>query len=261
MKYLIVFAVLSAAAAAYALAPPPRGPENGDGPPGQNCPGKGDPQMRDEGRRPPRPGDDRDPNGRPPRPGDERDPNGRPPRPGDDRRPPRREEPTVDLSKLAPGTVVFQQGYETDPRDGGRPVVLVAAGLGVTSDVFRDAFSGVRPARGRGPTGEEARRNKEVLMNALGPHGVTNDRLDEVSNYYRYRPQNGELWTHTPAKATAIIENGMVTGLKIDNPGAGYSSPPKVVIAGYPDVEVKAEIEFGKDLRTNGQVTSLTLVK
>ena len=40
----------------------------------------------------------------------------------------------------------FTGGYDTDPRDHGRPVVLVAAGLGVAPEVFREAFSHVHPA-------------------------------------------------------------------------------------------------------------------
>src|SRR5215210_1846395 len=106
--------------------------------------------------------------------------------------------------------VLFSGGHETDPKDHGRPVVLVAAGLGVKPEVFRKAFSGVKPARGRGPTGEEARRNKEALMKVLGPYKVTNDRLDEVSNYYRYRPQEGELWPTKLAKAYAVVEEGKI---------------------------------------------------
>src|SRR4051794_40101505 len=90
--------------------------------------------------------------------------------------------------------VTFSGGHETDPRDHGRPVVLIAAALNVKQEVFRKAFSGVTPARGRRPTGDEQRRNKEVLLKALGPYKVTNDRLDEVSDYYRYRPEKGELW-------------------------------------------------------------------
>src|SRR3954463_9907160 len=90
--------------------------------------------------------------------------------------------------------VAFSGGHETDPKDHGRPVVLVATALNVKSEVFRRAFSGVTPALGRGPTGDEARRNKEALMKVLGPYKVTNDRLDEVSDYYRYRPQASELW-------------------------------------------------------------------
>src|SRR5437588_9768871 len=63
--------------------------------------------------------------------------------------------------------VNFSGGHETDQRDGGRPVVLIAAGLGVKPEVFRDAFSRVRPARDGKPTGEEAGRNQEILMKAL----------------------------------------------------------------------------------------------
>ncbi len=56
--------------------------------------------------------------------------------------------------------VKFSSGHETDPRDHGRPVVLIAAALNVKPEVFRKAFSGVTPARGRGPTPTEARRNR-----------------------------------------------------------------------------------------------------
>jgi hypothetical protein len=61
---------------------------------------------------------------------------------------------------------------------------LIAAGLSVRPEVFREAFSGVTPARGRGPTREEARKNKAALLKVLAPQGVTNERLDEVSDYY-----------------------------------------------------------------------------
>src|SRR5581483_6178092 len=43
--------------------------------------------------------------------------------------------------------VVFSAGHETDPRDGGRPVALIAAALGVKPEVFRAAFRGVTLAR------------------------------------------------------------------------------------------------------------------
>ncbi len=46
--------------------------------------------------------------------------------------------------------VTFSGGHGTDPRDYGRPVVLIAAALKVKPEVFRKAFSGVRPARGAG---------------------------------------------------------------------------------------------------------------
>jgi hypothetical protein len=159
------------------------------------------------------------------------------------------------------GTVVFQGGYETDPVDRGRPVALIAGALGVETEVFRDAFSNVNPAHGRGPSEAEARANKKVLLDALGKHGISNDRLDEVSNYYRYQPQSGELWQHTPATATATVSDGKVVSVKITNPGAGYMAPPTVVVAGHPDVKVEAVIEFTQDLKTNGRLASLNVVE
>src|SRR5690349_14821832 len=63
--------------------------------------------------------------------------------------------------------VTFSGGHETDSRDHGRPVVLVAGALGIKPEVFREAFSGVRPAKNGKPSGEEARRNKEALMKVL----------------------------------------------------------------------------------------------
>ena len=159
------------------------------------------------------------------------------------------------------GTVVFRGGYETDPVDRGRPVALIAAALGVETEVFRVAFSGVTPAHGRGPSEAEAHANKKVLLDALGKYGITNERLDEVSNYYRYQPQSGELWQHTPATATAIVENGEVVSVKITNAGAGYIAPPTVVVAGHPDVRVEATIDFTQDLQTNGRLASLTVVE
>jgi hypothetical protein len=95
--------------------------------------------------------------------------------------------------------LVFSGGHEIGPDDYGRPVVLIAAALGVKPDEFRRAFSGVAPARGGPPTGGQARRNKEALMSVLAPLGVTNERLDEVSDCYRYQPQRGGLWRTTDA--------------------------------------------------------------
>ena len=63
--------------------------------------------------------------------------------------------------------VVFSEGHDTDPRDHGRPVALVAGALGVTSEVFRDAFSRVHPAGpDRGPSPEEARANKAAVSHS-----------------------------------------------------------------------------------------------
>lgn len=154
--------------------------------------------------------------------------------------------------------VRFVGGYETDPRDRGRPVVLVASALGVPAETFREACKGVHPAPpGRGPTGEEARANKEALLKVLGPVGVTNERLDEVSDYYRYRREAGELWRHVPAEAYARVREGKVVGYVVTKGGAGYSSAPEVHVAGFPDVKAAAVISYGKDLGTNGAVKEI----
>lgn len=153
--------------------------------------------------------------------------------------------------------VKFSGGHETESRDHGRPVVLVAAGLGVKPEVFREAFSNVRPAKNGKPSGEEARRNKDVLMKALSPHGITNERLDEVSNYYRYQPQKGNLWPTTAAKAHAVVEDGKVKQIVVDQRGAGYSSQPVATIEGMENVKLKVNLAFGKDLKKNGAVESI----
>lgn len=152
--------------------------------------------------------------------------------------------------------VTFSGGHETDPKDHGRPVVLIAAALNVKPEVFRKAFS-VTPARGRRPTGDEARRNKQALMKVLGPHKVTNDRLDEVSNYYRYRPQNGELWPTSPANAHALVEDGKIKKIVVTDPGAGYSSPPKLTIKGFEKIRFEAKIKFETDFKKNGGIVSI----
>ena len=167
----------------------------------------------------------------------------------------------------APGVnrvpVVFSGGHDTDPRDHGRPVVLIAAALGVTSDVFREAFSHVHPAGpgSGGPTREEAQANKRALMSALGKFGVTNERLDEVSNFYRYPPGRGGLWKVTPAVANALVKDGVVTGYEIVSGGAGYSSAPTVSVPDAKGPAPKVDIAFGKDLKTNGAVSAITFGK
>ena len=156
--------------------------------------------------------------------------------------------------------MTFSGGHEIAKNDFGRPVVLIAAALGVKPDVFREAFSGVTPARGRGPTGAEARKNKAALMNVLSPHGVTNDRLDEVSDYYRYQPQRGQLWPTTAAKAYAIVERGRIKRIVVTEPGLGYASPPDVKVDGFENLEFKAILAFTKDLKKNGAIASVELV-
>ena len=166
---------------------------------------------------------------------------------------------------LPPGVtrvpVVFSGGHETEGVDRGRPVVLIAAALGVKSEVFREAFSHVHPAGpgSGGPTGEEARANKAALMNALGKYGITNERLDAVSNYYRYPPGRGGLWKVKPATANALVKNGTVIGYEITSGGAGYSTPPIVSVPDIKGATAKVEISFGKDMETNGAVSSITM--
>lgn len=156
-------------------------------------------------------------------------------------------------------SVTFSGGHETEKKDSGRPVVLVAAALGVKPEVFREAFSGVKPARDGKPSKEEARRNKEALMKVLKPHGVTNERLDEVSDYYRYQPQRGELWKTTPAKAYAVVADGKVSRVVVTEPGSGYSTPPRATVQGMEKLRLKVTIQFDKDLKKNGAVSAVVV--
>jgi hypothetical protein len=106
--------------------------------------------------------------------------------------------------------LVFSGGHALGEGDFGRPINLMAAGLGVKPEQFREAFSGVTPAKGRPPTREEERRNKAALMRVLKPLGVTNERMDEVANYYRFRPQAGEMWPTAPSQGYSVVEGGRV---------------------------------------------------
>ena len=155
--------------------------------------------------------------------------------------------------------VTFSGGHEIAKNDFGRPIPLMAAALGVKPEVFREAFSGVTPAKGRGPTGDEARKNKQALMKVLAPHGVTNERMDEVANYYRFRPQDKELWPTTPAKAEAIVENGKIKKIVILEPGTGYCSQPTVEVKGFPDAKFNVELALSKELKKNGGVKAVEL--
>jgi hypothetical protein len=138
--------------------------------------------------------------------------------------------------------------------------VLVAGALGVSADVFREAFSHVRPARaGTEPDPQQVRRNKAALMQALGQYGVSNDRLDTVSNYYRYVRSRGEMWPTTPARGYAQLKHGKVTGFVITSGGSGYSSPPSVSISGMPGVHAQAKLSFSQDFDANGSVSAITL--
>lgn len=159
-------------------------------------------------------------------------------------------------------TISITGGFDTDSVDHGRPVVLIAAALDVSAEVFREAFSGVTPAGAGsdGPTSEQAQSNKAALLKVLAPYGITNDRLDEVSNYYRYNGSKGELWTHTAATATTELANGKVTGIKIINAGAGYSSAPAVSITGPTGTySATATVSYTTDFKTNGSLTAIKL--
>jgi hypothetical protein len=155
--------------------------------------------------------------------------------------------------------ISFTGGHEIGKDDHGRPCVLIAAALGVKAEVFREAFSGVTPAKGGKPSGDEARKNKEALMKVLQPQGVTNDRLNEVSNYYRFKPQDGELWKHVDAKAHAVVDNGAVVKIVIDETGSGYTAPPKATVGGMPKVELEVTLLFDKELTKNGSIKSIVI--
>jgi hypothetical protein len=157
--------------------------------------------------------------------------------------------------------VVFSGGHETDPRDHGRPVVLIAAALGVPADVFRDAFSHVRPApAGTAPDPRQVRENKAALLDALGPYGITNERLDTVSDFYRYVRRRGKLWHTKPASGYALVRDGKITSFVVTNGGSGYSSPPTVIVRDFEGATAKVELSFSKQFAKNGSVASIKLV-
>ncbi len=170
------------------------------------------------------------------------------------------EEPVVLADRTQRVSVVFSGGFETNPADQGRPVNLIAGALGVAPEVFRGAFSQVRPApAGTEPAGERVRENKEVLLAALGPHGITNERLDTASNYYRYNRSRGEMWPTEPATAFAFVQNGAVTRFEITNGGSGYNSPPTVTVPSVEGRDVDVQLSFGAAFDGNGSVTAITL--
>jgi hypothetical protein len=159
-------------------------------------------------------------------------------------------------------TVKISGGHETNPIDHGRPVSLVAGGLGVKPEVFREAFSHVHPApAGQEPDPEQVRRNKDALLSALGKYGITNDRLDEVSNRYRYNASRGEMWPTKAASVAAMFKKGRLTGFKVVDGGFGYSSPPKITLVGHPEMKIEAIVEYSTDLDRNGRISEVRLGK
>ena len=158
--------------------------------------------------------------------------------------------------------VTFSGGYETNVVDGGRPVALVAGALGVPPEVFRYAFSLVTPAAaGQEPDPVQVGKNKAALLSVLGPYGITNDRLDAVSNYYRFNGSAGEVWPRTPAIAKAVVVDGVVTGFIVTQAGSGYSSPPTVTVSGATNVRAVATLSFGSAFATNGSLVGIAVIK
>ncbi len=165
---------------------------------------------------------------------------------------------------LPPGVtrvpVIFAGGHETVPVDHGRPVVLIAAALGVKDEVFREAFSHVHPAGpGRGgPTDAEARANKEALMSRLATYGITDERLNTVSNFYRYAAWEGGLWKNQPASANALVKDGAIVGYEVVSGGYGYTTPPTVSVPGFAGATAVLELSHGKNFETNGSIASIS---
>ena len=151
-------------------------------------------------------------------------------------------------------------GHATNPVDHGRPVRLIAHALDVPPAVFRDAFSRVNPAgAGEEPGAEQVQANKAALLETLAPYGVTNERLDEVSNHYRYVAGEGELWPHRAAVVRARVADGEVVGFTIVRRGSGYTTAPRITVAGHPDLEVRVKLAFSERFARNGRVAQVVV--
>jgi len=155
--------------------------------------------------------------------------------------------------------VSFSGGFVIGPDDYGRPVPLYAAMLGVSPDVFRRAFAGVRPDAAHAPSGAEQQTNKAALMSVLAAYGVGNDRLDEVANHYRFDSTRGQTWPQRAARAVAVVDGGTVVAIRILDPGVGYTRPPAVTVPGYPGTTLAATVAFTTDFATNGHISAVTI--
>jgi hypothetical protein len=144
-------------------------------------------------------------------------------------------------------------GFELHSNDYGRPVPLYASMLGVPPKVFRQAFSGVHPDPGHDPSTEDQQANKDALMSVLGPYGVTNDELDRVANYYRFDTTKGQTWRHRAAKAVVTVRNGKIVGVRVTDPGTGYTYTPQVSVRGFSGA-LKVRVVFTKRFGTNGHL-------
>ncbi|HZZ73619.1 MAG TPA: hypothetical protein VFE24_15305 [Pirellulales bacterium] len=157
--------------------------------------------------------------------------------------------------------ITFSGGHELGQNDFGRPCVLMAAALGVQPDVFREAFRAVHPARDGRPSGDEQRKNKAALLKVLGPQGVTNERMDEVANYYRFQPAKGEIWPTQAARAHAVIENGQIKRIVVTEPGSGYCTEPRAAVEGYAGAKLKVTLGLSKDFKLNGSIHKIEIAE
>ncbi len=115
----------------------------------------------------------------------------------------------------------------------------------------------MRPACGGSePSASRVRANKTVLRAAPAAHGVTNERLDTVSDYYRYAPGRNSLWTNRPAVASALVKDGAIIGYKLLHDGSGYTTPPVARVTGFPHAHPTVSLVFGTNLAANGSILS-----
>ncbi len=157
--------------------------------------------------------------------------------------------------------VVISGGHETDPQDRGRPVSLVAGALGVPPEVFREAFRHVRPApAGMEPDPQQVRLNKSALLSALSRYGVSNAKLDTVSDYYRYVRSRNETWPAKSAVAYALVKDRTVVKYVVTSAGSGYSSPPTVTVPGVPGATSKTQIAYSSVFAKNGALTAIVVL-
>ena len=172
----------------------------------------------------------------------------------------------AEVTQIADGSMKIRcqviGGHDTNPVDRGRPVVLIAAALNVTTEIFREAFSRVQPApAGSFPSSNRVHQNKQVLLSALAKHGVSNERLDEVSDYYRYNPSGGGLWPTEDAVIYAIVKDNAVVRFEIEQQGAGYSSTPRLEVPSLATPSIKVQLSFGAQLEKNGSIESVELAE
>ncbi len=58
-----------------------------------------------------------------------------------------------------------------------------------------------------------------------------------------------------------MVEEGKIKKVVVTEPGAGYSSPPKVTVNGFEKLRLEAKVKFGTDLKKNGGIESIDVAK